>query len=326
MSAAHIPTKQATPADPANFSLDQQLLQRRFAASAASCDEADPLSREVSRRMDERLDYIRLEPQRILDLGCGNGADLSTLQARYPQALVIGADFALPRLQRARPQQPPRPQKLLKRLFSTPSSLPSLPLVSADAARLPFAYQSFDLLWSNLLLASIDDPRPILREMQRCLRVGGLLMFSTLGPDTLQELRTVLPARTGSRVHRFIDMHDLGDALVDTGFADPVMDMEKLTLTYGELDRLFADLRGSGAANAASDRPRGLSGRQGWAQARAAYEALRDAGRLPVSIEIVQAHAWKAEPKTVADGRSIVHFQPRQPRQPQRTGPADKAS
>ena len=129
----------------------------------------------------------------------------------------------------------------------------------------------------------------------------------------LRERRAALPDRRGERVHRFIDMHDIGDALVQAGFTDPVMDMEIVTLTYPDLDTLLQDLRHSGGANAATSRPRGLSGRREWAEARAAYEHLRRDGRLPATFEIIQGHAWKAPPKTTEDGRSIVRFQPRPP-------------
>ena len=165
----------------------------------------------------------------------------------------------------------------------------------------------------ELMLPALDDPLPAFREVHRTLQVDGLFMFSTLGPDTLRELRAVLPAAAGERVHRFIDMHDLGDALVQAGFTDPVMDMEIVTLTYPDLDTLLQDLRRSGGANAATSRPRGLSGRQEWAEARAAYERLRRDGRLPATFEVIQGHAWKAAPKTTDDGRSIVRFQPRPP-------------
>jgi malonyl-CoA O-methyltransferase len=121
-----------------------------------------------------------------------------------------------------------------------------------------------------------------------------------------------LPDRQGERVHRFIDMHDVGDALVAAGFSDPVMDMEVLTLTYTDVDELLRDLRLSGSTNAGYARPRGLAGKAGWARARAALEALLRDGRLPATFEVVQGHAWKPAPKNIADGRTIVHFQPRQ--------------
>jgi len=299
--------------DSEDFALDRSLLRRRFARAAATSEGADILAREVARRMDERLDYIRIEPKRVLDLGCGTGADLARLTQRFPQATLLAADFAAPMLARAgqRVREATQPAGLLRRLLGNRPA--ALPHVVADATRLPFRHASLGMVWSNLMLPALDDPLPALKEIHRTLEVDGLVMFSTLGPDTLRELRSALPQTAGERVHRFIDMHDLGDALVKAGFADPVMDMEMLTLTYTDLDGLLQDLRATGASNAARSRPRGLSGRNGWVQARAAYEAMRRDGRLPATFEIIQGHAWKAAAKTTDDGRSIVRFQPRPP-------------
>jgi malonyl-CoA O-methyltransferase len=294
----------------AGYALDRRLVRRRFERAAATCDSVDMLAREVARRMDERLDYIRITPRRVLDLGCGTGPDLPRLAERFPDATVIAVDFSPAMLAGAGARiRPTRSGGLLRRLLSTaPAPLPHL---AADAYALPLARASVGLVWSNLMLPALDDPLPALREIHRTLEVDGLLMFSTFGPDTLRELRAALPDRRGERVHRFIDMHDIGDALVQAGFTDPVMDMEIVTLTYPDLDTLLQDLRHSGAANAATTRPRSLSGRQEWAEARAAYERLRRDGRLPATFEIIQGHAWKAAPKTTEDGRSIVRFQPR---------------
>ena len=294
-----------------DFALDRALMRRRFERAAASCDQSGPLMREIARRMDERLDYIRIAPKRILDLGCGTGADLPRLAERFPEALLLAADPSAAMLARAAERLRPADGGLLRRLLGRRA--PGSPRLRADACALPLARASLGLVWSNLMLPALDVPQPAFREVHRTLEVDGLFMFSTFGPDTLRELREALPARHGERVHRFIDMHDLGDALVQAGFADPVMDMEMLTLTYAELDELFADLRAAGGNNAASTRPRGLSGRKAWAEARAAYERLRRDGRLPASFEIIQGHAWKAAPKTTEDGRSIVRFQPRPP-------------
>lgn len=292
------------------FTLDHALLRRRFERAAATSDQSGPLMREVARRMDERLDYIRVEPQRILDLGCGTGADLARLAERFPQALLLASDYSAAMLARAGARRNPSEHGgLLRRLLGR--GTPPAPHMMADARALPLARASLGLVWSNLMLPALDDPLPVFREVHRTLEVDGLFMFSTFGPDTLRELREAMPGRRGERVHRFIDMHDLGDALVRAGFNDPVMDMEMLTLTYTELDGLLADLRAAGANNAAATRPRGLSGRGEWAEARAAYERLRRQGRLPATFEIIQGHAWKAAPRTTDDGRSIVHFQPR---------------
>jgi malonyl-CoA O-methyltransferase len=139
------------------------------------------------------------------------------------------------------------------------------------------------------------------------LEIGGLLMFSTLGPDTLRELRSAF-ADGYAHTQRFADMHDLGDMLVGCGFADPVMDMEVVTLTYDDFDAMLAELRAAGSACAMKARRHGLTGRQAWSAARTAYESMRRDGRLPATFEIIYGHAWKAAPKQTPDGRAIVRF------------------
>lgn len=289
-----------TPISPNASALDERLVRRRFAASAATAREAGFLAREVASRMAERLDYIRLQPARILDLGCGCGADLPLLAQHYPAAERIGLDFALPLLELARPDA-----GLLRRLFSKDDAPQR---ICGDAAQLPLAHASIGLIWSNLLLNWLSDPLPAFREMHRVLEVGGLLMFATLGPDTLKELRAALPAQAGERVHRFLDMHDLGDALVQAGFADPVMDRLELKLTYPDLAGLLRDLRHAGATNAARNRPRGLAGKDSWRAARSLLLQACIDGRLPTTVEVVFGHAWKAAPQHIEDGRAIVHW------------------
>ena len=287
-----------------DFQLDRRLVRRRAARAAASYTGADFLAREIARRMAERLDYIRLAPTRILDLGCGPGADQPLLRARYPEAAYLGVDFAAAMLRPGRAAG-----NFLQRLLGKPQRLAAHSF-AADAEALPVARGSVSLVWSNLMLNWLHDPMPALRECHRVLEVGGMVMFSTLGPDTLKELRAALPASRGERVHRFIDMHDLGDALVQAGFSDPVMDMEMVTLTYADLDGLLSDLRDCGATNAATGRPRGLAGKAGWMAARAAYRNLERQGRLPATFEVIQGHAWKMPPKVTEDGRAVVHFEP----------------
>lgn len=283
-----------------DFALDPQLVRRRYSRAASRNAPADPLTREVARRMDERLDYIRIEPRRILDLGSGTGPDQAALGRRYPKAQRILADFALPALVRAQPAR-----RALRSLFSRQTQQAA---VCADAQALPLATGSVSLVWSNLMLNWLSDPMPALSEAHRVLETGGLLMFSTLGPDTLRQLRTAFGDDAGHRVHRFIDMHDIGDALVRAGFADPVMDMDMLTINYPDADALFDDLRLTGASNASRSRPRGLGSRSEWAAVRTRLEALRQADGLAISFEIVQGHAWRAAPKKVADGRDIIRF------------------
>lgn len=283
-----------------DFELDHALIRRRFSAGAHTAREADFLAREVAARMAERLDYIRLSPARVLDLGCGHGADLPMLAARYPQADCVGLDFALPRLALARPER-----GLLQRVLGRRAG-PRL--VCADARQLPLARGTVQLVWSNLLLHWLTDPLAVFRECHRVLETGGLLMFATLGPDSLRELRAALPDHAGERVHRFIDMHDLGDALVSAGFADPVMDMQRLTLTYPDSLALIRDLRASSGTNAAKARPKGLSGKDGWEAARGKLLQAQVDGRLPVTLELVFGHAWRAAPKQTEDGRAVIQF------------------
>lgn len=283
--------------------VDRRQVGRRFARAAASYAEGDFFAREIDRRMQERLDYVRIAPNTVVDLGCSRGASLPGLAARYPAARQIGVDLAPAMLQAAQPARPG-----WRRWLGLGESGPQL--LAADAARLPLAARSADLVWSNLLLHWLDDPLPALAEAHRVLEVGGLLMFSTLGPDTLKELRACF-ADGYAHTQRFIDMHDLGDMLVANGFADPVMDMEVLTLHYDSFDALLHELQAAGSACAMTARRRGLSGRRLWAQARTTYEGLRREGKLPATFEVVYGHAWKAAPKQVADGRAVVHFEPR---------------
>ncbi len=262
------------------------MIQRAFSRAAAGYDAAAVLQREIATRMLERLQYVRLQPQRVLDLGCGTGAASVELGRRYPAARVLGLDLALPMLQQAS-----RRDSLWRRLLGRPS----LQLVCADATCLPLASGSVDLVWSNLMLQWLDDPAPAFAELWRVLRPGGLLMFSSFGPDTLRELRAAF-AGSSDPVNRFIDMHDLGDALLHARFADPVMDMEQIELTYPDITGVVRDLKSIGASHVRAGRPAGLGGRRRWQQARERYEQFRRSdGRLPATFEVVYGHAWRVQ-------------------------------
>jgi malonyl-CoA O-methyltransferase len=264
--------------------IDRRAARLHFERAARTYPAHSRLESEVAARMAERLDYIRIEPQRILD--AGSGPPRNALRRRYPRALTIALDFSLPML--------PRPS-LLRRLARGRTLG-----VCADLQKLPLADASVDLVWSNMALHWLSDPLPALREFRRVLSPGGLLMFSTLGPDSLRELRAAAGA---SRVHAFIDMHDLGDMLLAAGLAAPVMDMEMLKLEYRDAGALLGDLRASGQANARADRPRGLAGRGFGERLR---RALGD--RPAASFELVYGHAWQAarpDVKTVRIFKSI---------------------
>ncbi|WP_310494612.1 methyltransferase domain-containing protein [Dechloromonas sp.] len=281
--------------------VDRQHVGRRFARVAATYGEGDFFAREVDRRMQERLDFVKVEPKRILDLGCSRGGSFPGLSARYPEAELIGLDVALAMLSAGR-----TPRAGWQRWLGIGKNSEPLRL-AADAANLPLKSRSTAIVWSNLLLHWLDDPIPALAEAHRVLEVGGLLMFSTLGPDTLKELRSAF-ADGYAHTQRFADMHDLGDMLVGCGFADPVMDMEVITLTYDDVDAMFAELRAAGSSCAMKARRHGMTGRKSWESGKAAYEAMRKDGRLPATFEVIYGHAWKAEPKKTPDGRAIVRF------------------
>jgi malonyl-CoA O-methyltransferase len=268
-----------------------------FAGAAQTYDSAAALAREVGARMGARLDLVKIAPQRVADIGCATGDGIRELQQRYGKAMPLALDFALPMLHAVRARTP-RLQRLTGR---------GPRLINADVRALPLAANSLGLVWSNLMLHWLDDPLPALRELHRVLEVGGLLSFATLGPDTLKELRaTAQKVGAGDTAKRFLDMHDLGDMLVAAGFGDPVMDTEMITLTYPSPQAFLADQRHLGVRDA-------LLGRQGWRAWRRLLRAWpRDAaGRLPASFEIVYGHAWKPEPRQLADGRAVLRFHPR---------------
>lgn len=279
--------------------VDRKQVARRFSRVAQSYAGADFFAREVDRRMQERLDYVRLVPARILDMGCSCGGSSDALAARYPDALQFGVDTSEAMLRAGRPER-----GVWSRWFGRQQGMQR---IAADASALPLQSRSMGLVWSNLMLHWLDSPLPALAEAHRVLEVGGLLMFSTLGPDTLRELNQVF-GDGYAHTQRFTDMHDLGDMLVESGFSDPVVDMEMITLTYDDLDSLFGELRAAGSSCAMQARRHTLTGAKRFAAARLAYEAMRSHGKLPASFELIYGHAWKVAPKQLADGRSVVQF------------------
>lgn len=286
--------------------LDSALVRRRFDRAAAGYAGADALPRELARRLGERLDFIRITPRRIVDLGSGPGADRAWLQSRFPEADYLACDFSPAML--ARMPDATTGGGLFARLahlsarWRGPGTLQAA--LCAAAARLPLPRASVDLVWSNCLLPWQADPLPVMQEIVRTLAVGGLFLFSSLGPDTCRELRSAFGRE---RVHDFIDMHDLGDMLVAAGLADPVMEMETITLTYPDPLAMVGELRALGASNALAERPVGLFGRGRWQAALA--RLARDAdGRIPLTCEAIFGHAWKPAPRVTAAGEAIVRF------------------
>jgi len=303
-------TEPAFPApDPRD--VDPAAVRRGFERAAATYDAGAALQREIGGRMAERLDYVKLSPATILDAGCGTGEAIGDLNVRYPAARVVAFDVALPMVLAARRRVHASRstfRRLLRPFASRGAVEPAF--VCADINRLPFAGVLFDLVWCNLALQWVNDLPRAFAEFRRAMKVGGLLSFTTFGPDTLRELRGAFAGIDGrTHTNRFVDMHDIGDMLVHAGFADPVMDMEYVTLTYDSSRALLGDLKAIGATNRTRGRPIGLMGRSRFARVLARLEALRHDGRIPATFEVVYGHAWKGEPRTSAEGHAIVKFQ-----------------
>jgi len=244
--------------------------------------------------MLERLGYVRIAPRRILDAGAGPAREARALVARYPGSTLVALDASLAMLRAGRAHRGWRAW-----LRRAPRSL----AIAADFGRMPLAEGCVDLLWSNMALHWAATQEAVLREFARVLAPSGLLMFSTLGPDTLKELRQAAGA---ARVHGFTDMHDLGDALVAAGFAAPVMDAEFVRLTFADPEGLFADLRSSGQTSVRADRARGLRGRRFLDGLRATLVAQAGGGRISATFEVVYGHAWKGEKRRSGDGHAVI--------------------
>lgn len=265
--------------------IDKRQSRASFDRAAATYDAAAVIQREIADRSLERLDLMRLAPRTVLDVGAGTGYCSRALARRYPKAQVQLLDVAPGMLRQARAQAGLWDR--LRRRYA---------YVCADAEALPLADASVDLLFSNLALQWCVDLDRTFAEFRRVLAPGGLLLFTTFGPDTLKELRACWEAVDGhSHINVFVDMHDLGDGLVRAGFADPVMDMEMLSVTYRDPLDLMRDLKHIGAHNVTLNRPRGLTGRRRLQQVLAAYERLRRDGVVPATHEVVYGHAWVPE-------------------------------
>lgn len=266
-------------------------MREHFARAAATYDRAAVLADETGRRMLERLTYVKLTPRVLLDVGCATGAGITALMQRYPKALPLAIDYAYPMLLAACARR----VGLLRR---RPRA------VQADVHALPLADGSVHLIWSNQMLHWLDDPRPAFAELRRVLAPGGLFCFTMFGPDTLQELRAA-----GAAPRAFLDMHDIGDQLVACGFASPVLDTERIVLSYRSARDFLRDQRHLGVRD-------GLLGSlpwRRWRQVLANWQ--RSDGRLPASFEIVQGHAWSSEStgekSSICDTARPLRFMPR---------------
>ena len=290
------------------YHMDKRRVRASFDRAADGYDAAAVLQKVVREEMLSRLDLVNMQPQAILDAGCGTGHASQALMKKYPSAQVLSLDFAMGMLNKTRSLNQSILQRLKQLLGRNQQSY-----LCADIERLPIADARLDMFWSNLAIQWSNDLDAVFTDIHRVLKTDGLLMFSTLGPDTLKELRAATSVDGNVHVSRFIDMHDIGDALVRAGFAAPVLDVERIVLTYDDAVSVMRDLKSIGAHNAADGRNRGLQGRGFLRNLTKHYEPFRKDGKLPATFEVVYGHAWKpaAKPKTKFDlesGLSPVTF------------------
>lgn len=271
------------------YQLDKRLVRAAFDRAATNYDAVALLQQEIGRRLLERLELIKLQPQRIVDVGAGTGELSHNLSKRYKGCEVISLDLATNMLKQARQRQNTLDKWFGKQRF-----------VCGDAEHLPFTDNSVDMLFSNFALQWCPDLDQTFAEFQRVLKPNGLLLFTTFGPDTLKELRQAWH-KVDETVHvnTFIDMHDIGDAMIRAHFGDPVMDAEHMTLTYKDGFGVMRDLKSMGAHNVTAGRNHGLTGKHKLQQMLSAYEEFRSTdGQLPATYEVIYGHAWGSEPST----------------------------
>ena len=230
----------------------------------------------------ERMAPAVIDARVVLDLGCATGSATHPLAKRFRGATILAVDLSLPMLQLCRAK---------RGWFSKTSA------VQADASTLPFADQSVDVVFANLLLPWVNDPAEVALEVSRVLRKDGLFFFASLGPDSLLEIRDAWAGVDDrSHVNRFLDMHDIGDLMVRAGLRDPVLDVDRLTVSYNDADDLFRDLTAAGARNSLQDRNRSLVGRKHFGAMRRRLENAGPDGRIELDLELVYGHCWGGRP------------------------------
>ena len=261
--------------------------------NAAQLSNLDFIFKELALRVISRLEYLKLDPRRILDCGSGLGFDQQLLRHKYPAAQIVELDLALRLLQLARPKA-----GLISQLFTRK---PQRQLLCADAQALPLLSGSINFCYANLLIPYLGDPQVFIKEMRRVLALGGAFCISGLGVDSFKELREL-----GLSTYIFPDMHDIGDMLVAAGFSNPVVDTEYITLEYEHLTMLLNEVRqlGCGAANPAASQ-RGFLGRNLVADlARRAQQPAK------LTLEVFVAHGWNDSASIdLPPGYSPIKFQ-----------------
>jgi malonyl-CoA O-methyltransferase len=264
-------------------------ISKAFNKQALHYERVAKVQHEIGLRLLERLSYLKIEPRRILDLGCGPGHFSRELSRLYPNAELVGLDLAPAMLKQAYKKQGWR-----RKWF----------LVAADMKAMPFDSGAFDLVFANQVIHWGGALAPTFRELNRVMRPNGCFMFTTLGPDTFKELQLSWSTINDyAHVNEFMDMHDVGDALLEEYFLDPVMDMEHLFVHYKSLNELVRALKDQGVRNVNAKRHQGLTGKAAWQQFEKNYRALQtEQGHYPLTYEVVYGHAWKGEQRRTERG------------------------
>lgn len=254
-------------------------------------DAAQFLYGEIAQRMLQRLSYIRIQPHTVLDAGCGNAHALEPLRAQYPQLDYIGLDACPAVLETAKQRYSAKPS-LWQKLRNKPTA--PVTFINADMASTGLGPESIDLIWSNMAVHWHSQPHNVIKEWRRILRPQALVMFSSLGPGSLVELRQAIQdAGLKTATPEFVDMHDFGDLLLENGFMDPVMDQETITLTYKTGKKLLEDVRLLGGNPSTNRRP-ALGGRSWLNRLINSLEQQRHQdGTIHLSIEVAYGHAWR---------------------------------
>ncbi|MBS0350228.1 MAG: methyltransferase domain-containing protein [Proteobacteria bacterium] len=261
--------------------LDRRHIIRNFDKTASSYHHAAVCQREIADRLLDRLEFVKIAPKVIVEVGARTGYITENLGRCYPDAQLIATDWSINSLQKL-------------------TANPNLLRITADPDHIPLASSSADLLIANLVWTWSNNGQDCLREWRRLLKPGGLLLFTAFGPDTLCELRASFAAVDESaHVHLFLDMHDIGDLVLSAQFSDTVMQAERITFNYARLAGLWHDLRGTGFTNVLTSRRRGLTGKNLWRNMELAYHQwVSSEGDWPVSVEVVYGVGWAQEPSS----------------------------
>lgn len=257
-------------------------IQLTFNQHAFEYEQAAKVQIEIGSRLFERLSFLKFQPRYILDLGCGTGFFTQQLRKKYPKATIVALDIAGKMLLQAQKKQGWRK---------------SFSLLNADMHHLPFAAGCFDLIFANQVVHWSFALPTLFRELNRVMQQNGCLMFSTLGPDTFQELRKAwVGIDNYAHVNPFADMHDIGDYLLAEQFLDPVVDMEHLTVHYADMPRLLASIKSQGVKNIHQQRNKGLTTPRIWQQFINNFQQMATAeAKMPLTYEVIYGSAWKGQ-------------------------------